>query len=336
MRQRGPGLRGSRCVLLYRPLTDDSRQRDSTAGLPRPCPRPYTASAAPSGRERKLVQMAILRSITAVMNEVCIPTVAGQGELRGGATVLSAHELELLVRLDGKLTLAQISAGMPHVTAPAFASAVASLLDRGLLQSAAKDAFAARMDAQLQLLAQSSTEAAADTGASSLRKAGYFVGIAKARPARQRQPGEPMSAILVEDEPNLARFIQSYLAYDGFKVRLAGNRAEVVAEFSKLPVPDLILLDVALPDVDGFDILLRLRQHPVLKEVPAIMLTAQATREAVLKGMAAGADGYITKPFEADALMRAVRTVLGQSDQPSPAASADPWIDRDASRSRSQ
>jgi two-component system, OmpR family, response regulator len=70
-----------------------------------------------------------------------------------------------------------------------------------------------------------------------------------------------------------------------------------------------------LPDADGFDILLRVRQHPVLKDVPVIMLTGKATREAVLKGIAAGADGYITKPFEPHALLRAVRTVLGLPQQ---------------------
>ena len=58
--------------------------------------------------------------------------------------------------------------------------------------------------------------------------------------------------------------------------------------------------------------LLRLRQHPALKNVPVIMLTGKATRESVIKGLAGGADGYVTKPFEADALMHVVRTVLAQ------------------------
>ena len=129
----------------------------------------------------------------------------------------------------------------------------------------------------------------------------------------------------------LAKFIQSYLSLEGFQVRLAGNRAEVIAEFRKSPVPDLILLDVMLPDTDGFDILLRLRQHPALKNVSVIMLTGKATREAVIKGLAGGADGYITKPFEADALMLAVRTVIGlPHDQDLAHMSIDPWVNRDA------
>jgi two-component system OmpR family response regulator len=72
---------------------------------------------------------------------------------------------------------------------------------------------------------------------------------------------------------------------------------------------------VVLPDADGFDILARVRQHPVLKEVPVLLLTGRATREAVLQGLTLGADGYLTKPFEPDALLHAVRTVLGLPDE---------------------
>jgi two-component system, OmpR family, response regulator len=68
---------------------------------------------------------------------------------------------------------------------------------------------------------------------------------------------------------------------------------------------------VNLPDADGFEVLARLRQHAALKTIPVVMITAEATREAVLKGLQAGADGYITKPFEPDWVVTAVRQVLG-------------------------
>jgi len=66
-----------------------------------------------------------------------------------------------------------------------------------------------------------------------------------------------------------------------------------------------------LPDADGFDILRKIREHPALRVVPVIMVTGNATREGVLKGLAAGADGYITKPFEPDNLVATIRAVLG-------------------------
>ncbi|QJW85673.1 response regulator transcription factor [Ramlibacter terrae] len=88
----------------------------------------------------------------------------------------------------------------------------------------------------------------------------------------------------------------------------------MLSEFRKPPVPNPVLLDVMLPDVDGFEVLASLRRHPAFGKVPIIMLTGKATREAVLQGLNGGADGYITKPFEPDALMTAVRTVLGMPE----------------------
>lgn len=254
--------------------------------------------------------------------------------MRSGASTLSPSELELLVRIDGDLTIRQIKAGMPAMTGETFASTFQRLLDRRLLTVAEVDPFSEQFKSQMNrlILFGVEAEAEADSGVTSLKRAGYYVSIARKRgPARTLAPGEVLSAIVVDDEPILAKFIQSYLSFEGFQVRLAGNRAEVVAEFRKPPIPDLILLGVMLPDADGFDILLRLRQHPALKNVPVIMLTGKSTREDVIKGLASGADGYVTKPFEADALMRAVRTVVGLPEEPAASGnSKDPWVNKDA------
>lgn len=244
-------------------------------------------------------------------------TPRGQEELRSGSTTLEPAEIELLVRIDGSQTLGQLRAGMKGSADGVFTSAFMKLQDRNLLTLAEVDPFTEQFNAQISPFAATQAEAEADSGAASLKKAGYYVRIARQRgTARPRLPGQVLSAIVVDDEPMLAKFIQSYLTLEGFRVRLASNRAEIVTEFRKPPVPDLILLDVMLPDADGFDILLRLRQHPALKDVPVIMLTGKATREAVLKGLAGGADGYVTKPFEVDALMHVVRTVLGLPAEP--------------------
>ncbi len=244
-------------------------------------------------------------------------TTRGQEELRSGATSLSPAEIELLVRIDGSQTLSQLRAGMTPAASGVFTAAFMALQDKKLVMLAEVDPFTEQFNARMSDFAITQAEQEADSGAASLKKAGYYVRIARPRgPAKPREPGQARSAIVVDDEPMLAKFIQSYLIFEGFKVRVASNREEVVTELRKQPAPDLILLDVVLPDADGFDILLRLRQHPVLKDVPVIMLTGKATREAVLKGLAAGADGYVTKPFEADALMHVVRTVLGMPPEP--------------------
>jgi two-component system OmpR family response regulator len=240
-------------------------------------------------------------------DDVYAVTPKGEQELRGSDTTISPAEVELLVRLNGVLTLAQILQGMS--AAATFDKTLEMLVGKGLAAVVQPDPFAASLQFWFSPSALTESGAEADMCAESLKTAHYYVRIA--RKLRVRAEGERLSAIIVDDEPQLAKFLSHYLTFEGFDVRVAGSRAEIVAEFRKKPIPDLVLLDVMLPDADGFDILLRIRSHPALKDVPVIMLTAKATREAVLKGLAGGADGYVTKPVEIDSLLQAVRTVVG-------------------------
>jgi len=239
-------------------------------------------------------------------------TRQGEAELNGAGTKLSPTQLQLLVRFDGTLTLAQIKSVMASVSVDAFLRTVRSLQDANLIAVAQADRFELELDAQLRMFAPTGDSPEATAGMLSLRKSGYFVEIAREQ-STPRQPDREgaLTAVVVEDEPVLAKFINTYLALEGFEVRLATNRAEVVQQFNLRPVPDIVLLDVALPDANGFEILARLRQHKAFALLPVIMLTGMATREAVIRGIEGGANGYVTKPFQPDALMRAVRTVLG-------------------------
>ena len=157
----------------------------------------------------------------------------------------------------------------------------------------------------------------AERGASSLKQDGYYVRIAR-RPAGKREvkEGQKFTVLVVDDDPDLAKLMRTYLSLEGFAPRLAGNRAEFLAMLRQSPIPDLVLLDVELPDVNGFDILVKMRQHAALKAIPVVMLTAEATRQAVLKGLLAGADGYVTKPFDPEAVTTAVKAVLGLAPPP--------------------
>ena len=245
-------------------------------------------------------------------NDIYAVTSKGQQELRSAATTISPAEVDLLVRLDGILSIAQIRQSVGEVVGPTLESTMGLLLAKGLVEPVAPDPFAGSLQLQLSATALTAADAEADFCAATLKKSNYYVRIARTRGTpRQRAPGERLSAIIVDDEEHLAKFLHHYLTFEGFDVRIAGSRAEVVAEFRKPPIPDLVLLDVMLPDADGFDILQRIRAHPQLKDVPVIMLTAKANRESVLKGLASGADGYVTKPVETESLLQAVRTVLG-------------------------
>ncbi|MCC6472192.1 MAG: response regulator [Burkholderiales bacterium] len=249
-----------------------------------------------------------------------ILTKKGEKELRGSRTSRSPLELALLVLVDGKSTVADL-AGRARSLTPAQALAGYTRLFEADLVRRPVEAEINALDFGLDFGAppltarpgdSPETHAEADHGAASLRQSGYFVRIARHTGAARTLPGDRrLSVVVVEDEPSLGKLLRQLLVFEGFEARVATNREEILAELRRQPLPDLVLLDVVLPDADGFDVLYKMRQHPALKSIPVIMLTAQATREAVLKGLAGRADGYVTKPFEVDVLIRAVRTVLG-------------------------
>jgi two-component system, OmpR family, response regulator len=263
-------------------------------------------------------------------NDIYALTPLGENELRSGDTRLTPREIDLLVRLDGSLTVAQVKALLPPAAQAGFDDVLRDVRDRRLVALVEDDPFTRTWKAQVEELARAVRPAEADAGLQSLQRTGFYVQIVRRRQELQpRAAGQPLTVVVVEDDAALAKFTATLLTLSGFQVRSAHNRAEVVAEIRRQPVPDLILLDVMLPDADGFEVLLRVRQHPVLRNVPVIMLTGRATREAVLKGIASGADGYITKPFEPDALLRAVRTVLGMPEEQVPGRPAQ-WTNRDS------
>ena len=160
-------------------------------------------------------------------------------------------------------------------------------------------------------------EAEAAANVQFLRENGYCVNVAR-RPKVKRKwaKGSRPMVLVIDDDPDICSLLQMYLKLEGFESRVAGNREEVLAELRSVPLPDAVILDVHLPDADGFDILHRMREHPALKGLPILMLTGEATREAVLKGILGGADGFITKPFDIRHLVRAVKAVIGMLEGP--------------------
>jgi CheY-like chemotaxis protein len=159
-----------------------------------------------------------------------------------------------------------------------------------------------------------SAQKEAATGGAELRQSGYYVAIAR-RAAAKIPPrnGERHALLVVEDDPDLSALLQEIFTMSGFEVRRAANRAEINAEVNKPMLPDLILLDIMLPDADGLQILARLRAHPKFARMPVIMMTGKAEVSDVKAGLAAGADGYVTKPFKMSALVASVNMVLGKN-----------------------
>ena len=156
-------------------------------------------------------------------------------------------------------------------------------------------------------------DTAATDGHDILTKTGSFLQLAGDQ-APMTELGKPWTDIIVliiEDDEIQARFAQNIIMKAGFKQRHAATREEIVGELNKAPLPDVVLMDVELPGANGFDILARMRQHPKLKSVPVIMLTALASQNDVFKGLSLGAKAYISKPYKKQTLVDTIVRTLG-------------------------
>jgi two-component system OmpR family response regulator len=113
--------------------------------------------------------------------------------------------------------------------------------------------------------------------------------------------------LVVDDEPNILELLSASLRYAGFDVATAadGNEALRVADGYK---PDLLLLDVMMPGVDGFEVVRRLRQEG--RQMPVLFLTAKDATEDKITGLTLGGDDYVTKPFSLEEVIARVRAVL--------------------------
>jgi len=127
----------------------------------------------------------------------------------------------------------------------------------------------------------------------------------------------PHSILVVEDEPSIAEVVSLYLGRAGFEVRAVGDGRSALEEIDSRP-PDLIVLDLMLPEVDGYEVTRRVRARG---DTPIIMLTARKSEVDRIAGLEMGADDYVVKPFSAQELVSRVRAVLRRS---SAAAGADP------------
>ena len=117
--------------------------------------------------------------------------------------------------------------------------------------------------------------------------------------------------LVVDDQPNIVDLLATVLTFHGFAVDTAGTAAQAV-EMAAERRPDLVLLDVMLPDGDGMDVCRRLRAEG--PETDVVFLTARDARADLVAGLAYGGDDWITKPFDVDVLLARVRAVLSRAD----------------------
>jgi DNA-binding NarL/FixJ family response regulator len=119
----------------------------------------------------------------------------------------------------------------------------------------------------------------------------------------------PGQLLLVDDEPGLREAVQAYLEDSGFTVHAASNAKDGL-ELAKQQIPELVITDIMMPQVDGYQFLKLLREDPQFKTTPVIFLTARGMTADRIQGYNAGCDAYISKPFDPDELVAIVSNLL--------------------------
>jgi DNA-binding response OmpR family regulator len=124
--------------------------------------------------------------------------------------------------------------------------------------------------------------------------------------------------LIADDEPNIVAALEFLLQRSGYEVHVARNGDEAL-KLVEATHPDLVLLDVMMPQKSGYEVCMRIRERADWRHIKIIMLSAKGRDAEVSKGLSMGADIYVTKPFSTRELMDKIRDLLGQSTEAGPA-----------------
>jgi CheY-like chemotaxis protein len=193
---------------------------------------------------------------------------------------------------------------------------LSELEEIGLIETVAagearEDDFAARGSDATHTLDRRDLRAAAKEAGAELVRCGAYLAAdrLRRRPASVKPAGETV-VLIVEDDPDQLALADLRVSMAGYKVRVAGSVNAFLQAIVDEGAPDLLLLDIMLPDGDGFDVLARMRRHPALGSLPIIMLTTRNEAGDIGRGLVLGADGYVTKPYTKNLLADVIRRAL--------------------------
>ena len=117
--------------------------------------------------------------------------------------------------------------------------------------------------------------------------------------------------LVAEDEPDIRELVAFTLRFAGYEV-VSGSNGEEAVELARQETPDLIILDVRMPRMTGYDACKLIKEEPELRDVPVIFLSAKGQEAEIQDGMEAGAEDYLLKPFAPDQLTDRVRSILAK------------------------
>jgi DNA-binding NarL/FixJ family response regulator len=126
--------------------------------------------------------------------------------------------------------------------------------------------------------------------------------------------GEQKQLLLIDDDPNLILLVKDYLEFRGYEVKTAGNGREAL-DVLEDSVPDMIICDVMMPEMDGYAFVKQVRENPTTEWVPILFLSAKGQSQDRVRGLNTGADVYMVKPFEPEELVAQVESSLKQASR---------------------
>jgi len=250
-------------------------------------------------------------------------TETGRQAKNGDDSAVPSDYRRILALVEPEAHIDVIRSALLHYPAVLIDEWLAELEELGFLESASAGAdlnldftdHFAQLSASTGMLAlgEDAARIESDMHSAGETLAREGVWIAADRLENRPLTGKPAAdtvALIVEDDPDQLALADLRVSMAGYSVRRACSAHELVEELNVRGLPDILLLDVMLPDGDGFHILARLRRHAKLALLPVVMLTAKDDPHEIRRGLELGADAYITKPYSKAILADTIRRVL--------------------------
>lgn len=261
-------------------------------------------------------------------NEIAyIKTATGKAELAAKPGKLPPG-LKTLLGLIENSTVAQLQGKLPQVELDKLNAALDRLFVDGYIEIVPAAAAAAtpvtpgagidfaqfmKRPVKEPTIQQIQKAEATLSGSRPSKKTGYYVHIVN-RSDKRIAPhggGDQYTVLIIDADQANVLVVARALMLAKFETRAAARQDEIIEQLNKQPAADVIAMDMALPDVIGLELLGRLREHPIYKSVPIIVMAAKVEHDDVVAALAYGASGYMTKPFKPEALVDSVSATLG-------------------------
>lgn len=254
-----------------------------------------------------------------------VKTAKGKAEVTDTPGKLPPGMKTLLGLVDNS-TVEQLRAKLPQAAPDKLDAALDRLFVDGYIEIAAAPAAApAKPDAPLDFanfinrpvkvptIEQIKQAETTLSGLKASKKAGYYVHIINraAKRVPSRAGGDKYTVLVIDSDQGNTLVVTRALLLAKFEIRAAAMQGEIVEQLNKQPPADVIAMDMVLPDTIGLELLGRLREHPLYKSVPIIVMTAKTEHDDVVAALAYGASGYMTKPFKPESLVDSVQAILG-------------------------